>query len=132
MRQLGNGLCFVFRHFPLTQHPQAQKAAKAAEASAVQGKFWQMHNTLFKHQQALGNGFLVEYAIKVGQDIPQFLQDLSGYIYTERVQEDYNSGVSSGVSSIPTFFINDFRPQGAWNLESLIAAIEQRSPPKQG
>lgn len=89
-----------------------------------------MHDTLFEHQQALDNGFLVEYALKVGLDIPQFLQNLSGYIYAERVQEDYNSSVSSGASSTPIFFINDFRHQGAWNLESLTAAIEQTSPPQ--
>lgn len=127
-RQLGEQLCFVFRHFPLTQlHPQAQKAAEAAEVAAAQGKFWQMHDTLFEHQQALNNGYLVEYALEIGLDIPKFLQDMSGYIYAQRVQEDYNSGVSSGVSSTPTFFINSILYQGAWNLESLIAAIEAAS-----
>src|SRR6266566_10155949 len=53
-QRLGDQLCFVFRHFPLTQiHPHAEHAAEAAEAAGAQGKFWQMHDTLFEHQQAL-------------------------------------------------------------------------------
>jgi protein-disulfide isomerase len=123
-QQLGNRLGFVFRYFPQTPiHPQAQKAAEAAEAAAAQGKFWQMHNTLFEHQQALDNGYLVEYANELGLDISQFLQAMWRHVYAERVNEDIESGLRSGVTTAPTLFINGIRYNDAWNLESLLAAI---------
>lgn len=125
-QRLDHQLCFVFRHFPLAQiHPQAQITAEAAEVAGEQGKFWQMHNTLFQHQQALADADLVEYAVALGLNIPRFLRKLSGHIYAERVQEDLRSGVSSGVSGTPTFFINGVCHHGAWNLERLLAVIEQ-------
>jgi protein-disulfide isomerase len=123
-QQLGNRLGFVFRYFPQTPiYPQAQKAAEAAEAAAAQGKFWQMHNTLFEHQQALDNGYLVEYANELGLDISQFLQAMWRHVYAERVNEDIESGLRSGVTTAPTLFINGIRYNDAWNLESLLAAI---------
>lgn len=67
-----NNFCFIFRHFPQPQHPQAQKTVAAAEAAA-QGKFWQMHEILLKHQQDLGDGYLAEYADHLGLDVTQFI-----------------------------------------------------------
>src|SRR5687767_15951877 len=62
-RRLGPQLRFVFRNFPLSQvHPHAQHAAEAAEAAAVDGRFWEMHDALFEHQDALGDRHLIEYA----------------------------------------------------------------------
>jgi protein-disulfide isomerase len=123
-QQLGNRLGFVFRHFPqVSIHPQAQKAAEAAEAAAAQGQFWQMHDTLFEHQQALDNGYLVEYANDLGLDITQFLQAMWGHVYADRVTEDVESGLRSGVTTTPTLFINGIRYNDAWNLEGLLAAI---------
>jgi protein-disulfide isomerase len=120
-RQLGEKLCFVYRHFPLTQiHPQAQKAALVAEGAGSQGKFWQMHDILFEHQQALDNGHLVEYALKLDLNISQFLQEMSARLHAPRVQEDFESGISSGVISTPTFFINGIRYLGTYDLENLI------------
>lgn len=123
-RRLGNKLCFVFRHFPLIQlHPHTHKAALVAEVAGAQGKFWQMHDTLFEHQQALDDCHLVEYAVELELDITRFLRDMSGRVYAKRVQQDLESGVSSGVSSTPTFFINSFRYSGACDLEELLAVI---------
>src|SRR5258706_4325395 len=68
-RRLGDRLRFVFRNFPLTQsHPHAEHAAEAAEAAAVQGKFWEMHDTLFEHQSALDDAHLVHYAVAPNVD----------------------------------------------------------------
>lgn len=73
-----NNLGFIFRNFAQIQiHPHAQRAAEAAQAAAAQGQFWQMHEMLFIYQQELENGYLVEYANRLGLDISQFLQDLS-------------------------------------------------------
>jgi len=97
------GLCFIFRHFPQTQiHPHAQRAAQAAEAAAVQGQFWSMHDTLFIHQQQLENGYL-EYANDLGLDIPQFLKELSKQVHVDRINEDIESGCKSGITAAQSY-----------------------------
>lgn len=127
-RRLGNQMCFVFRHFPLIAfHAQAQKAAEAAEVAAAQGKFWEMHDTLFQHQQSLDNGSLVEYAVMLNLDINRFLREMSECVYAEQVHADLRSGVCSGVVSTPTFFINGVRYQQACDLQGLLVAIARAS-----
>lgn len=124
LQQQLNDLCFVFRYFPQPQiHPYARRAAEAAEAAAVQGQFWQMHDTLFSHQPALGNDYLVEYAHNLGLDVPQFLQDISSQVHIARINQDIASGLDSGVTVAPALFINGMRYSGRWNLEQLMAAI---------
>lgn len=119
-----NYLCFIFRHFPQIQiHSHAQRAAEAAEAAAVQGQFWPMHEMLFSHQQKLGNGYLVEYANNLGLDISQFLQDISKKVYIDAVNEDIESGLHSGVTAAPALFINGIRYSDRWNIEQLMVAI---------
>lgn len=116
--------CLIFRHFPQLQiHPQAQRAAQAAEAAAAQGQFWQMHDTLFNHQQELGNGYLVEYANQLGLDMSQFLKHLSQQTHLDRIHEDIESGLRSGVTVAPALFINQIRYTGRWNMTPLRGAI---------
>ncbi len=129
-QRLGDQLCFVFRHFPQKQiHPQAQRAAESAEAAGVQGKFWQMHDTLFTHQQTLADSDLVEYAAGLELDIPRFLQELSGRVHAERVQSDINSGRKHGVEETPTFFIGICH-KGTQNLEILLMSIQEMTTVK--
>jgi protein-disulfide isomerase len=117
-------LCFVFRHFPQNQiHAEAQRAAQAAQAAAAQDQFWQMHDSLFDHQQALGNGYLVEYADQLGLDISQFLQHLSQQTHVDRIHQDIDSGIRSGVTEAPALFINGTQYTGRWNQAQLMAAI---------
>jgi protein-disulfide isomerase len=119
-----DNLCFIFRHFPQTQiHPHAQRAAQAAEAAAVQGQFWSMHDTLFAHQQKLENGYLVEYANDLGLDIPQFLKEFAKKVHVDRIREDIESGMKSGVTTAPALFINGIRYVGHWNTMELKVAI---------
>ncbi|MBD2524706.1 DsbA family protein [Nostoc sp. FACHB-133] len=119
-------LCFVFRHFPRIHiHPQAQKAAEAAEAAAAQNKFWQMHNLLFANQSALNNGYLLEYANQIELDLDRFLRDMTNHVHTERVTQNIQSGIQSGVSSTPALFVNEIRYRDAWDIERLITAIAQ-------
>ncbi|MGP1386442.1 MAG: DsbA family protein [Thainema sp.] len=121
-------LCFIFRHFPQIQiHPQAQRAAQAAEAAAPQGKFWLMSDTLFDHQQRLENGYLVEYANDLGLDIPQFLKELSKQVHVDRINEDIEGGIQSGVTTAPALFINGSRYIGHWNTAELTAIITSAS-----
>ncbi len=117
-------LCFIFRHFPQSKrHPHAQRAAEAAEAAATQGQFWSMHDSLFAHQQALGNGYLVEYANHLGLDISHFLQDMSKQVHVDRINKDIESGQHSGVTDAPALFINGTRYRDLWNIDRLMAAI---------
>jgi protein-disulfide isomerase len=121
-------LCFIFRHFPQIQiHPHAQRAAQAAQAAAVQGQFWSMHDTLFAHQQKLENGYLIEYANDLGLDIPQFLKELSKQVHIDRINEDIEGGIQSGVTTAPALFINGIRYTRRWKMAELITAIVSAS-----
>jgi protein-disulfide isomerase len=117
-------LCFIFRHFPQAQiYPHAQRAAQAAVAAAVQGQFWLMHDTLFAHQQRLENGYLIEYANDLGLDIPQFLKELAKQVHVDRINQDIEGGIQSGVTTAPALFINGNWYVGHWNMTELRAAI---------
>lgn len=107
--QMGDRLRFVFRHFPATGlYPHA------AEAAGFQHQFWEMHDTLFAHQSALGNGHLVEYANDLKLNTSQFLRDVTGHISADRLTADRVSGVQSGVRDSPTFFVNGTRQPSSW------------------
>ncbi|MCU0566629.1 MAG: DsbA family protein [Oculatellaceae cyanobacterium Prado106] len=117
-------LCLIFRHFPQVHiHPHAQRAAEAAEAAAAQGQFWLMHDTLFVHQQKLENGYLIEYANDLRLDIPQFLKNLSKHVHLDRINEDIEGGIRSGVTTAPALFINNIRYTGRWKMPELMATI---------
>jgi protein-disulfide isomerase len=123
-RRLGSKLRFVFRNFPLSEaHPHAQHAAEAAEAGGAQGQFWEMHDALFEHQQALDDRHLVRYADAVGLDASRFQDELSSHVYKSRVREDFTSGVRSGVNGTPTFFINGVRFDDSWDADTLTEAL---------
>jgi protein-disulfide isomerase len=127
-RQLSDRLRFVFRHFPRPEHPHARHAAEAAEASAAQGRFWEMHDLLFKHQQALEDDHLLQYAAELGLDSGRFGSELAGHLHRDRVQADVLSAIASGSHGTPTFFINGLRHEGAWQLDDLRTAVEAAEP----
>jgi protein-disulfide isomerase len=117
-QDLGTRLRFVFRNFPLAEsHPHARVAAEAAEAAGAQGKFWEMHDMLFEHQDALEAQDLMGYAKLLGLDVPKFARDLEAGTYTKRVRDDFRNGVRSGVNGTPTFFVNGSRYEGSWANE---------------
>jgi NhaA family Na+:H+ antiporter len=122
----GERVCFVYRHFPIrSSHPHAQHAAEAAEAAGAQGKFWEMHDLLFENQGALLDENLIEYAQQISLDHAQFKRDLAEGRFKDRVEEDFKSGVRSGVNGTPTFYINDERYDGPWDVESLVEEVEK-------
>jgi protein-disulfide isomerase len=119
-------LCFAYRHFPLTTvHPRAEISAEAAEAAGAQGRFWDMHNTLYLNQAFLQDVCLAAYAQQLGLDFAQFQGDLAKHRYTAKVRDQLISGVRSGVNGTPTFFINGIRHDGAWDLSSLTEAVHR-------
>jgi Na+/H+ antiporter NhaA len=115
---------YVWRHLPLSDvHPHAQMAAEAAEAAANQGAFWEMHDLLFEHQDALTPEDLVGYAEQLGLDTERFAEDLWTHGGAARVADDIDSADLSGVSGTPTFFINGMRHYGAYDIGALSAAV---------
>jgi protein-disulfide isomerase len=109
--------CFVFRNFPLrTIHPHAEHAALAAEAAGRQGKFWEMHDTLFENQLALDVPHLIMYAEGLSIDPQRFVRDMEDSALLLRVREDVKGGLRSGVNGTPTFFVGGLRYDGPFEL----------------
>ena len=123
--RFGERLRFVFRHFPRNSiHPHAGVAAQAAEAAALQGKFWEMHETLFKNQHRLGDVDFGNLALKVGAELYSFESSITSDRVVRRVELDFNSGEQSNVRGTPTFFINGRKYVGKKDFESLSTTIE--------
>jgi Na+/H+ antiporter NhaA len=118
-------ITYVWRHLPLDDvHPQARIAAEATEAAAAQGAFWEMHDLLLTHQDALKFSDLVRYAGDLGLDVVAFTDAVKQRTYSARVQSDVDSADLSGVTGTPTFFINGRRHHGAFDLDTLSAAVK--------
>jgi protein-disulfide isomerase len=128
--QMIERLRFVFRNFPITSHPHAQQAAEAAEAAGRQGRFWEMHDLLFENQKRLRDEDVRGYAEKLGLDIELFDKELGEHVHAGRVQDDFMTGVQSGVQGTPTFYINGVRHEGSYDLEPLLAALERAAAPE--
>jgi len=109
----GDQVSFVFRNFPLSEsHQYATIAAQAAEAAAIQGKFWEMHDAIYEQQHNLDEDFLIKLSKELGLDADQFKQDLAADTVKEKVENDFESGIRSGVNGTPTFFVNGERFDG--------------------
>jgi protein-disulfide isomerase len=126
-KRLGDKLRFVFRNMPLNEiHPDAELAAEAAEAAGAQGRFWEMHDALYEHQDQLGPELASILAKRLRLDIPRFEADLDSRRFRDRVKRDFMGGVRSGVNGTPTFFIDGERYDGPLSETSLEAALKQR------
>ncbi|QRN93641.1 DsbA family protein [Archangium violaceum] len=124
-QRLGGQVRFVFRNFPLSElHPHARLAAYAAEAAAMQGRFWEMHDLLYENQESLEPDDLIGYAELLGLDVEQFDRDAGSRAVAERVRSDCLGGSRAGVSGTPTFFINGQRYDGNWAVRPLFGALE--------
>jgi Na+/H+ antiporter NhaA len=125
LREHGGDVRYVWRHLPLTDvHPHAELAAEGAEAAALQGKFWEMHDLLLDHQGALNIRDLIGYARSIDLDLDKFSQDLRSHAGQPHVAEDVDGADLSNVSGTPTFFINGQRHYGAYDIASLRAAVK--------
>ena len=120
----GDQLRFAFRHYPVTSlHPQAWRAALAAEAAGPYGRFWEMHDQLFTHQRHLDAGSLASYAERIGVPRDEVTTP-EARAYADRVDADLESARASGVRGTPTFFVNGWRYDGRHDFASLAAAID--------
>lgn len=126
LERFGENLRFVTRHFPLPDvHPNAALAAEAVEAAGAQGKFWEMHYLLFARQDHLQLGDLLRYAGELGLDVAAFEADLTSARFGDRLASDVEGGEASGVAGTPTFFINERRYVGAYDVDSLDGALRE-------
>lgn len=123
--QLAGRLLFAFRHFPLRDvHPDAERAAEAAEAAAAQGAFWEMHDAMYESRGALSREELIGHARELGLDAERVAADLDSEVHGPRVLRDVDSGLSSGVRGTPSFFVGGRLHRGSFDASSLIAALE--------
>ncbi|MBP2367455.1 Na+/H+ antiporter NhaA [Pseudonocardia parietis] len=121
----GDDLRYVLRHLPLPDvHPHAEAAAVAVEAAAVQGRFWDMHDMLFLHQDQLETEDLAGYAAALGLDVERFLRDLGDEQLARRVREDAVGAEASGARGTPTFFVGTQRHIGPYDARALTRALE--------
>jgi protein-disulfide isomerase len=126
VREFPDVLRLVFRHFPLTTlHPHAAVAAEAAETAGDLGRFWPMHDTLFRHQRQLDDELLPRYAETAGVDRRRFLVEMSQHAHQGDVLQDFRRGIVDGVNGTPSIFINRRRYDGPRDRVSLLAAIER-------
>jgi protein-disulfide isomerase len=129
-RELGQRLRFVFRHFPRSNiHPNASAAAEAAEAAGDQGKFWEMHEELFRNQARLGEIDYGHLALRLGLEIYKFETGRTAERHRRRVRADYESGLRSGVKGTPTLFINGRKYQGKVAAKAIVEAVTAAAMP---
>lgn len=122
----GDDLLFVFRNFPLTEiHPDAFRAALAAEAAAKQDKFWEMHDILYENQSRLDEEALQYYAEQIGLNLSKFKHDCASSTLQDKVQHDMESGLRSGVNGTPSFYINNEKYDQDWSEEMLKAILQE-------
>ena len=118
-------VAFEFRHFPLTEiHPHALAAACAAEAAALQDRFWEMHDLLFHRQKALEDADLRAYAAELALDAGRFDVDRAGEAVRARIAKDVDDGIATGkVLGTPTIFLNGTVHLGSYDSDALIEAL---------
>ena len=137
LKEYDSRLRVVFRNFPLPAHEHAREAAQAAEAAGLQGKFWEMHDTLYREQQIWSSasnarGLFESYAGTIGLDVDQFRKDMDSDKVRERIDSDHALADSLGITVTPTFFINnrpvdakDKNPEGV--RSAINSALEEKS-----
>ena len=128
----GKSVKFVYRDFPLSFHPMAQKYAEAAECAEEQNKFWEMHDKIFQEQEKLGTGTISAYGVsdvkrwagEIGLNVSEFNQCLDLGKYASEVKKDFDDGSKAGVNGTPTFFINGEVLVGAQPIQTFIQTID--------
>lgn len=128
--EFDNHVKFVYRHFPLSIHPNSSLAAQASEAAGIQGKFWEMHEMLFTNQgtwsimsQAEVEQEFISYSQKLELDTELFKKDIVSEAVVKAVMDDYKSGQDSGVDSTPSFFLNGERINNPRSVEEFRTLI---------
>jgi protein-disulfide isomerase len=125
LEQFPNQIRFAFRHFPLEDaHPHALLAAEASESAAAQGKFWPMHDLLFRNQAHLKAKDLQRYALELGLELARYTAEMDDHIYLQKVREHVESARRSHIRATPTFFVNGVVQDISFGMLALHQAVE--------
>jgi NhaA family Na+:H+ antiporter len=125
-KALGERIVYVFRHFPSERaHPGAELAARATEAAALQGRFFEMHDGIFDHDLPIGRTELTDLARRLDLDVERFARDLESEEVRARVERDVREGRENGVSGTPTLFVDSILYDGAWDYDSMLEGLER-------
>jgi Na+:H+ antiporter, NhaA family len=123
---LNERLAYTYRYFPNERaHPGAELMSRGAEAAARQGRFWEMHDALYRREPPLDRSILLEIAASVGLDMERFERDLEDPTVRARVEEDRADGQRNGVTATPTIFVDGLRYDGAWDFYSMLESLER-------
>jgi protein-disulfide isomerase len=122
----GKDVYFVYRHFPLSFHPNARPAALASECAAEQGKFWEFHDLAYANQDKLGAQQYIDWATQLKLDVDKFKTCVDSQKYAQRVDEDFTQGQTDGVTGTPAFFINGQLIAGAYPFDSFKQIIDAK------
>ncbi|MGK5742149.1 DsbA family protein [Micromonospora sp. URMC 103] len=125
LRQREGTVRLVYRHFPISNvHPYAESAAEAAEAAGARGRFWEMHDWLFEHQDQLDPVHLSLGVEQLGLPPEEIGAEVERQAHGDRVRRDFVGGIRSGVNGTPTLFVNDVRHDGGFSLADLLATVD--------
>jgi protein-disulfide isomerase len=124
----GEHVRVVWKHLPLSFHPNAMPAALAAEAAREQGKFWEMHDKLFANQASLSDAAYEQYARELGLDIARFQATRAAPATRRRVEDDVAAAAAAGVTGTPTFFVNGEPVVGASGLTAAVEKYLKKAP----
>ena len=125
LKTYGNRIHFVYRHFPLPNHPNARPAAEAAACAGEQGRFWQYHDELFANPTKLTSTDLKQHAVNLDLDANRFNACFDGRRFKNDVDKDIKEGTEAGVSGTPAFFINGRALEGAQPFEAFKRVIDE-------
>jgi protein-disulfide isomerase len=125
LKTYGDRIHFVYRHFPLNNHPNARPAAEASQCAAEQGKFWEYHDTLFANPSKLSDADLKQHAAGLGLDTGKFNACVDTHKYKAQVDADMEAGEEAGVNGTPAFFVNGRMLSGAQPYEQFKRLIDE-------
>ena len=125
LKTYGDRVRFVYRHFPLGNHPNAKPAAEASQCAAEQGKFWEYHDTLFANPSKLADADLKQHAAGLGLDTSKFNACFDSHKYKAQVEADMQAGEEAGVNGTPAFFVNGRMLSGAQPFEQFKRLIDE-------
>jgi protein-disulfide isomerase len=127
-KEMGTRLRYVYRSFPQPeQFRHSAEAAEAAECASSQGKFWEMHDSLFESKAPTDEIRLNGRAAESGLDLFRFRREMRAHVHSEKIRGIRDGGVRSGVAAAPAFFINSIRHESSFGLATLLAAVQAAS-----
>ena len=127
-KEMGPRLRYVYRSFPQPeQFRHSEEAAEAAECASSQGKFWEMHDSIFESNAPTDEIRLSRRAAEAGLDLLRFRREMGAHVHSEKIRGIRDGGVRSGVAAAPAFFINSVRHESSFGLTTLLAALQAAS-----